>query len=399
MPSLKEAGETQQKVSAAAAQVQQNETTTTQQLSNTTLLAANVQTVERTVKEAATEIGATRLKLDELVTQTSQLMATTKDTTQIQIDAFKTDFTKMESDTGARINDFITKSEQQEAAFSKAATEMLDATNASLQKTGTELESRISQLVVDTNARLDQRESTQQLKLDGHLKESKVLSESAVAAFQEAYKAKLAEFQGDADGLKSKQTGQFDGLVKNLDELEGRIRVSIERATGYGLFHSFQTRQLAIAKEKTFWSRALLASVVTSLIASGVFIYSLRFVKVYDAAFYLKLSISLSLIYAIAFCNVQYSRERRLEEEYAFKSNISISLDPTTFVRQLVEDDKPEEVAKYTAFVIDSINRVFTSPTKAIFDDHDQSGDVSSVQKVLKSVGDLIEPLVKALKK
>ncbi len=397
---LKEAGETQQKVSAAAAQVQQNETTTTQQLSNTTLLAANVQTVERTVKEAATEIGATRLKLDELVTQTSQLMATTKDTTQIQIDAFKTDFTKMESDTGARINDFITKSEQQEAAFSKAATEMLDATNASLQKTGTELESRISQLVVDTNARLDQRESTQQLKLDGHLKESKVLSESAVAAFQEAYKAKLAEFQGDADGLKSKQTGQFDGLVKNLDELEGRIRVSIERATGYGLFHSFQTRQLAIAKEKTFWSRALLASVVTSLIASGVFIYSLRFVKVYDAAFYLKLSISLPLIYAIAFCNVQYSRERRLEEEYAFKSNISISLDPyQRLVRQLVEDDKPEEVAKYTAFVIDSINRVFTSPTKAIFDDHDQSGDVSSVQKVLKSVGDLIEPLVKALKK
>jgi hypothetical protein len=395
---LKEASETQQKVSAAAAQVQQNETTTTQQLSNTTQLAANVQTAERTVKDAATEIEAARLQLAELVTQASQMIATTKDTTQSQIDDFKTRFAKMESDTGARINDFITKSEEEAAAFSKTAAETLDATNASLQKTGTELESRISQLATDTKARLDQTESTQQAKLDGHLKESKVLSENAIAAFQEACKTKLSDFQTDADGLNSKQTGQFDGLVRKLDELEGRIRESIERATGYGLFHSFQTRQLAIANEKKFWSRALLASVVTSLIASGIFIYSLRYVKVYDAAFYLKLSISLPLIYAIAFCNVQYSRERRLEEEYAFKSNISISLDPyQRLVRQLVEDDKPEEVAKYTAFVIDSINKVFTSPTKAIFDD--QGSDVSSVQKVLKSVGDLIEPLVKALKK
>lgn len=51
------------------------------------------------------------------------------------------------------------------------------------------------------------------------------------------------------------------------------------------LFHSFQTRQLAIAKEKKFWSWALLFAVITSLIASGVFIYSLQYVKTYNAPF------------------------------------------------------------------------------------------------------------------
>ena len=65
-----------------------------------------------------------------------------------------------------------------------------------------------------------------------------------------------------------------------------------------------------------------------SLCASGIFIWSLQYVHEYNAAFFLKLSISIPLIYGIAFCNVQYARERRLEEEYAFKSNISISLDP-----------------------------------------------------------------------
>jgi hypothetical protein len=43
------------------------------------------------------------------------------------------------------------------------------------------------------------------------------------------------------------------------------------------------------------------------------------------------------------------------------------------------------------------VRRVFTSPTKVIFDD--QAADVGSVQKLLKSVGDLVEPLVKAMKK
>jgi hypothetical protein len=117
-------------------------------------------------------------------------------------------------------------------------------------------------------------------------------------------------------------------LVNELEVLEARIRESIERATGYTLFHSFQKRQLDLAKSKRFWGIALAIAVAISLCASAGFIYSLRYVQVYNAAFYLKLSISLPIIYAIAFCSVQYSRERRLEEEYAFKSNISISLDP-----------------------------------------------------------------------
>jgi hypothetical protein len=138
-------------------------------------------------------------------------------------------------------------------------------------------------------------------------------------------------------------------------------------------------------------------SVLVSLTASGFFIYSLRYVQVYNAAFYLKLSISLPLIYAIAFCNVQYSRERRLEEEYAFKSSISISLDPyQRLVGQLVDKTKPEEISKYTAFVIDSVTKVFTSPTGHIFEGPE---DRTSAEKLIKALGDFIEPLLKVLKK
>ena len=63
----------------------------------------------------------------------------------------------------------------------------------------------------------------------------------------------------------------------------------------------------------------------------------------------------------------------------------------------LVDKTKPEELAKYTAFLIDSVNRVFTSPTEKIFEDH--SRDKNSAEKLIKALGDFIDPLVKALKK
>ena len=168
-------------------------------------------------------------------------------------------------------------------------------------------------------------------------------------------------------------------------------------ATGYSLFHSFQKRQLDIAKGKRLWGYALFGLVLVSLTMSGIFIWSLQYVKVYNAAFYMKLSISVPLIYAIAFCHSQYSRERRLEEEYAFKSNISISLEPyQKLVGQMVDKTKPEELSKYTAFIIDSVTRVFTSPTEHIFE---APGDKTSTERLIKTLGDFIEPLVKALRK
>src|SRR5438445_13830554 len=88
-----------------------------------------------------------------------------------------------------------------------------------------------------------------------------------------------------------------------------------------------------------------------------------------DTIFYLKLSMAIPLIYAITFCNLQYSRERRLEEEYAFKANISISLVPyKDLVEKLVNKSNPAEIEKFATFIIESVSKVFTSPTSKIFD-------------------------------
>ena len=262
---------------------------------------------------------------------------------------------------------------------------------------GTELENKVAQFITESSSRLTQAEATHESPLADQLKDFGLKAQRQMTQQSEAFSAQTRELAGRAEESIKAGDAERQRLTAQLEELEGRIRKSIERATGYSLFHSFQTRQLDLQKAKQFWGYALLALVLVSLTASAIFIWSVQYVKVYDAAFYLKLSISIPLIYALAFCNVQYSREPRLEEEYAFKSNISISLDPyQKLVGGMVDKTKPEELSKYTAFIIDSVTRVFTSPTERIFE---TPGDKTSAEKLIKTLGEFIEPLVKALKK
>jgi ElaB/YqjD/DUF883 family membrane-anchored ribosome-binding protein len=262
-----------------------------------------------------------------------------------------------------------------------------------------QLRTEVSTLVANSDARLksseDNQSKLQQQSLDTFVKQRDVLLKEVSGEFR----AKSELVETEARSKVGENDAEVRRLITTLDELESRIRDSIERATGYTLFHSFQKRQEDLVKAKRFWERALAVAVGLSLFASGFFIWSLQYVHVYNAAFYLKLSISLPIIYAIAFCSLQYSRERRLEEEYAFKSSISISLDPyQKLVKQLVNDKNPEELAKYTTIVIDSVNRVFTSPTEQIFDDRGHEVNTSP-EKLLKGLRDFIEPLLLVLKK
>lgn len=174
-----------------------------------------------------------------------------------------------------------------------------------------------------------------------------------------ALEPKIKEFFGEIEASRDrmKETSDFARktvesnnaevlkIQERLNQLEDKIRDQIQKATGFSLFHSFQTRQIALAKSKRYWAGALVLLVLASL---GVTYFVISTHTQFDVAFYLKLSLSLPLIYAITFCTVQYSRERKLEEEYAFKSNISVSLDPyRELVEKLVDKQQPQDREKF----------------------------------------------------
>jgi hypothetical protein len=284
--------------------------------------------------------------------------------------------------------------------------------NAVVRDTVTQDASVVRQQLVDVITTQAQASAEQTRVATEHLEQ---MLRQKEAEFTQAAQNGQAVLETHMDGFHSRGTTMMDALstragavitsndeelnrlTKELGVLEASIREAIEKATGYTLFHAFQRRQEDLVKSTWFWRNALAVAVAVSLGASAYLILELPTSTALQPVFFVKLSISLPLIYAIAFCSAQYSRERRLEEEYAFKSAISVSLDPyQRLVEKLVDKGKEGELPKYTGFVIDSINRVFTSPTERIFDETPKNRD--SAREIIKAATELIDPLLKKLK-
>lgn len=212
------------------------------------------------------------------------------------------------------------------------------------------------------------------------------------------YKSLIDKTSDEATAAVGKNTAATDDLINTLSDLESQIKDQLQKATGHSLFHSFQTRQGLIAESKNFWMYALAALLVLTALLTIYLIKSVTGASqetTLNVAFFLKLSLSIPLIFAISFCTVQYSRERRLEEEYAFKSNISISLVPyQELVEKLVAMDDLEQRKEYATFIMNTINKVFTSPTEEIFKDKG-SGKGLVDMKALKKIGEIAESISK----
>lgn len=204
----------------------------------------------------------------------------------------------------------------------------------------------------------------------------------------------------DALTKKAENSVEFNinettNLINDLVKLEEQIKSQLEKATGYSLFHSFQTRKELMVKSKNFWLLVLTVLLVVAIGLGSWLVYTIGGKSMTDlgVAFYLKLSLSIPLLFAISFSTIQYSRERRLEEEYAFKSNISISLVPyQELVEKLVDENSPEQRKEYASFIISTINKIFTSPTDEIFKDKKSNKgmiDEKSI-KMISQVGDAL---------
>lgn len=294
----------------------------------------------------------------------------------------------------------------------QTAQEKLDEINTSLTNATTNL-TKIEQFVVDSTTANQQVSAI----LATSLQNETAITQSKATAIQNdaeitAIEKKIKEFFASINDHKAEinstataaetaittNTTKTNTLISTLTGLEDQIKDQLQKATGHSLFHSFQTRQELIKKSKDFWTKALAGLLVLTACLTWYLIHSITSAvepTALDIAFFLKLSLSIPLIFAISFCTVQYSRERRLEEEYAFKSNISISLVPyQELVEKLVAEDDAEQRKEYATFMMNTINKVFTSPTAEIFKDKNDGKSFIN-KKSLKDITELVEAVSK----
>ncbi|MGB8459152.1 MAG: hypothetical protein WCE50_15620 [Candidatus Acidiferrum sp.] len=300
-----------------------------------------------------------------------------------------------------------------EAAVKKlvdSATENIGAAVESLHETARsvteKLTNEISSKALETGealAKLSSETQTAtinlQVEVDAKLAASLEQVGTASSNLHTDIQAKLEELETQLNQRSSEtiETNhkKTEGLIDELAKLKDQIREQIQQATGFQLFGAFQSRQNEIAKSKNRWVWAIAALVVVSAAVTIWIAHEAQYYSVNSFAFWVKLSLTVPLGFALTFCTVQYSRERRLEEEYAFKSSISVSLNPYRELIQSIVEKGGTDMSKYTDFVIDSVRNVFTPPTDKVFEGEKKSG---LTEKTLKQTAEIIGSAVKAAK-
>ncbi|MEM4168448.1 MAG: hypothetical protein QXW98_08390 [Candidatus Caldarchaeum sp.] len=157
---------------------------------------------------------------------------------------------------------------------------------------------------------------------------------------------------------------ELNDFFDRLKEIEQSIKDKLAKATGVSLFETFEIRHRQI------WQHWVWVGIALVTFAGGLW-YIHNFLSnspSVDIAFFIRLGLTIPMGLVIAFALRQYALERRLKEEYRYKSTISLSLEAyRNLVEQAVEKLTPEERVRFADFLIENIARIFESPTDKVF--------------------------------
>ena len=198
---------------------------------------------------------------------------------------------------------------------------------------------------------------------------------------------RLEDLQTDSDKRIGDLEERSRTLVNRNTDLEQRVELQLQKATGASLFHAFQQRRGELTKAKWIWAVISVGALVLTVVWS---IYLATSAGSLDTAFFVRLGGTLPVLALVVFCLSQYGRERRAEEEYAFKSALSLSLVP---YKDLIEELEVEGTdAEYAKFLTSTIGQIYTAPR--LTRESGRSAGDRSVLKTMEAVNDLVEKLV-----
>jgi predicted nucleic acid-binding Zn-ribbon protein len=181
----------------------------------------------------------------------------------------------------------------------------------------------------------------------------------------EAQQKKMEEFIVSVENTINNFSSQTNDIVQKNIKQQEEIENQLNKAVGASLFSTFDVRKNTLNDTLNNWLWALIISIVVLTGLSGWIAYEIMSAEVNWYKVVVKVGISLPLIYTVIFLSNRYTKERRLVEEYAFKSTISLALTPYADLVKKIEDEGSD--SKYRDFLISSIDNIFSVPTDKAF--------------------------------
>lgn len=370
--------ESENKTNAVFATLQQHEKQSGELFSSIKTASNELQALDASIRKFYSEVEEYRKKINDTGEQAASLISTSEASVK-----------KLLDDGASKVNETVASAEQTTSAL---AEELRKSIGDNLEQ----VKGDLSQLTKSTSSEITQFRSTTEATLKAAVQELETSSSALTTQAEERLTELEKELQERSDATIGANDQKTQNLLAELEKLKGQIKEQIQQATGFAMFGAFQARQNQVAKAKKIWAFVILGLVAISVAVTAWIAYEAQQYTTHSLAFYVKLSLTLPLAFAITFCTLQYSRERRLEEEYAFKASISVSLNPyRDLVQEILKMDGKAEPGKYTDFVIDSVKNVFTPPTDKVFETEKKSG---LTEKTLKQAAEVVGTVVKIAK-
>lgn len=220
----------------------------------------------------------------------------------------------------------------------------------------------------------------------------------------EKYKQEMTDTQRNTDAEMARIKNEIihkvndfgertESIITSNEGLIAQIRNTLQKAVGASLFTAFDKRRDRIFKGSIVWGIFLAVSVVGALIYARWFVTELGkdgSHTSYGAFVLARLLFAAPLAFLISFCATQYSKERRAEEEYAFKSTISVSLEAFRDLLKRASAEDPNVDLSLIKTMVKEIfqnpmNRLYVKPAKNSSNDESDQ-DASAIQLVEKIV-------------
>lgn len=176
----------------------------------------------------------------------------------------------------------------------------------------------------------------------------------------------------DGEKLISELTIKNETLFTEAIKTKEEIDKLLERAVGKSLFHTFEERRKLLESSRKEWEVIVLLLLANAVLIAYLLIDSTTSADISWKWIANKLALAIPLIYVVRFCAIQHSRDRKLEEEYAFKGSISLSLEAYRgLVERIVSNPEAAKNRRYVSFLVSSISKIFSSPTVKVFHEKD----------------------------
>jgi outer membrane murein-binding lipoprotein Lpp len=166
------------------------------------------------------------------------------------------------------------------------------------------------------------------------------------------------------DGKVTEFSTRTGDLVSKNESLQEKINTLLEGANAGELYKAFNTRKKDIEEtlNKWFWGIVIINVFLvffTLLIINGSEYLGIKALSAttMDAAFYLKLFISIPLLFLDWFIIRQYNQRKDLAEKYAFKSVLSLSL---LAYNEMMLENKENQIS--LEFISNTVEKIYQSP-------------------------------------